>query len=48
MHYRLNERTKLKLAITNLLDREYISSRVPIGPRPGPPRTATAGIELKF
>ena len=48
VHYRLNERTKLKLAITNLLDREYISSRVPIGPRPGPPRTATAGIELKF
>lgn len=48
LHYRLNERTKVKLAITNLLDREYISSRVPIGPRPGPPRTATAGIELKF
>ena len=48
IHYRLNERTKLKFAITNLLDREYISSRVPVGPRPGPPRMATAGVELKF
>lgn len=48
MHYRLTESTKLKLAITNLLDREYISSRVPIGPRPGAPRTASVGIELKF
>lgn len=48
MHYRLNERATLKLAITNILDREYISSRVPIGPRPGPPRTATAGVDFKF
>lgn len=48
VHYRLNEQATLKLAVTNLLDRQYISSRVPIGPRPGAPRTATAGIELKF
>jgi len=48
VHYRLNQRIKLKFAVTNVLNREYISSRVPIGPRPGPPRTATAGIELKF
>lgn len=48
VHYRLNQRTRLKLAATNLLDWEYIASRVPIGPRPGAPRTLIAGIETRF
>ncbi len=47
-HYRLSDTTRLKVACTNLLDWEYISSRVPIGPRPGAPRSWTAGMEVKF
>jgi Fe(3+) dicitrate transport protein len=47
-HYRLTDQTRLKVAVTNLLDWEYIASRVPIGPRPGPPRTWTAGMEVRF
>jgi Fe(3+) dicitrate transport protein len=48
LHYRLTPRTRLKLAGTNLLDWEYLSSRVPIGPRPGAPRTFVAGFETRF
>ncbi len=48
VHYRLNDRTRVKLAVTNLLDWEYISSRVPIGPRPGAPRTWIGGIDVRF
>ena len=48
VHYRLNERTRLKAAVTNLLDWEYIASRVPIGPRPGAPRMWTVGVETSF
>ncbi len=47
-HYRLTDQTRLKVAVTNLLDWEYVASRVPIGPRPGPPRTWTAGMEVRF
>ncbi len=48
LHFQLNDQTRLKLACTNLLDWEYISSRVPIGPRPGAPRTWTGGVEVRF
>ncbi len=48
VHYRLTEQTRLKLACTNLLDWEYISSRVPIGPRPGAPRLVSLGLEHRF
>lgn len=48
VHYRLTDRTRVKVAVTNLLDWEYISSRVPIGPRPGAPRMWTAGFETRF
>ena len=48
LHYRLGSRTRLKVSGTNLLNWEYISSRVPIGPRPGAPRTFTGGIEYRF
>ncbi len=47
-HYRLSDTTRLKLACTNLLDWEYIASRVPLGPRPGPPRALLAGVEIAF
>lgn len=47
-HYRLTKATTLKVAVTNLLNWEYISSRVPIGPRPGAPRTVLAGVETRF
>jgi Fe(3+) dicitrate transport protein len=48
VHYRLSSQTRLKFAVTNLLNWEYISSRVPIGPRPGAPRTMIAGVETQF
>jgi len=48
VHYPLTDQTRLKLALTNLLDWEYIASRVPIGPRPGAPRTISAGVEVRF
>ena len=48
VHYRLSERTRMKATCTNLLDWEYIASRVPIGPRPGAPRMWTVGVETQF
>ena len=48
LHYRFSDRVRLKLAATNLLDRDYIASRVPIGPRPGAPRMLTGGVDLLF
>lgn len=48
IHYRLTARARLKLAGTNLLDWRYIASRVPIGPRPGPPRTFLIGVDTRF
>lgn len=48
VHYPLTDQTRLRLALTNLLDWEYIASRVPIGPRPGAPRTFSAGVEVRF
>lgn len=47
-HYRLTDEVRFKLACTNVLGRDYIASRVPIGPRPGAPRTYTAGVEVRF
>lgn len=48
VHCRLSERTRLKVVCTNLFDWEYIASRVPIGPRPGPPRTWLVGVDTRF
>ena len=48
VHYRVNERLKLKLAGTNLFGWEYIASRVPIGTRPGAPRTFILGADITF
>ncbi len=48
VQYRLSESTRLKLSVENLLDSLYVSSRVPIGPRPGAPRLWSAGMEVRF
>ncbi len=42
--YRVNDRFSVQLSVQNLLDREYIASRVPHGPRPGHPRFVSLGI----
>lgn len=36
------------LGANNVLDREYIASRLPHGPRPGQPRFVYAGAEFRF
>ena len=46
--YQLTERAKLLAGINNALDREYLASRLPHGPRPGQGRFFYAGIELSF
>ena len=38
----------VNLRVTNLLDKEYISSMRPFGYRPGPPRTAIMGVSQTF
>jgi Fe(3+) dicitrate transport protein len=48
LHYHLTKQTRLKLVCTNLFDWAYVSSRVPIGPRPGAPHMISAGIEVRF
>ncbi|MCS3902065.1 Fe(3+) dicitrate transport protein [Methylohalomonas lacus] len=47
-HYKLQPNTKLFGGVHNLLDREYIVSRQPLGPRPGIDRTWFVGIELEL
>jgi len=47
-YYQLNRRVKITGGVQNLLDREYIVSRHPYGPRPGKPLTAVIGVEVKF
>lgn len=47
-HYRISERVKLMGGVNNALDREYIASRLPHGPRPGQPRFWHAGMEFQF
>ncbi len=46
--YQLNPTATLLLGANNLLDREYIASRLPHGPRPGQPRFLYAGLEFTF
>ncbi|WP_198022028.1 TonB-dependent receptor family protein [Algiphilus aromaticivorans] len=46
--YALTERVSVFANAFNLLDREYIASRLPEGPRPGAPQTFLAGIEANF
>ena len=46
--YKLDKGVKLFAGIQNLFDKRYNVSRQPDGPRPGMPRYAYAGIEMKF
>ncbi len=46
--YRLNPTVNLLLGANNVLDREYLASRLPHGPRPGQPRFLYAGMEFSF
>lgn len=46
--YQLTERVRLQAAVENLLDREYVSSRVPHGPRPGRSRAWTIGLRFDW
>jgi Fe(3+) dicitrate transport protein len=47
-HYRVSENAKVIAGIHNLLDEEYVASRLPHGPRPGQPLTAHIGLEVTF
>lgn len=48
LRYQINEQTTLFGGVRNLLDREYIASRHPYGPRPGLPRFVNGGVEVRF
>lgn len=46
--YTLTESTKAIIGVNNALDREYLASRLPHGPRPGQARFWYGGIEMIF
>ena len=46
--FRMTERVKLFVNVHNLLDEDYVASRLPEGPRPGTPVTALAGLEIQL
>lgn len=46
--YAVSDKVSLFANAFNLLDREYIASRLPEGPRPGAPQTFLAGVEANF
>lgn len=48
LRYQVNEQTTIFGGVRNLLDREYIASRHPHGPRPGLPRFVNGGVEVRF
>ena len=48
VHYRLTDNAKVIAGVQNLLDREYMASRLPHGPRPGHPRFASVSMEVAF
>lgn len=47
-HYQLREQAVVLAGVQNLFDEEYMTSRLPYGPRPGAPRFAYVGLELDF
>ncbi|MGA0900362.1 MAG: TonB-dependent receptor family protein [Luteolibacter sp.] len=47
-HYEMTENLKLLGGIQNLTDEEYITSRMPLGPRAGAPRSIFGGFEMTF
>jgi len=46
--YAVNQTLRLFAGVQNLSDEEYITSRLPHGPRTGAPRSAYAGLELNW
>lgn len=48
VHYRFADSAKVFAGVQNLLNEEYIASRLPHGPRPGAPRFAHIGMEVTF
>ena len=48
LRYQLNERITLFGGVKNILDRGYIASLHPHGPRPGLPRFFNVGMEARF
>ncbi len=47
-HYEIAPGVLLKGGVQNLLDREYMASRLPHGPRPGHPRFLYGGVSWDF
>lgn len=48
VHYEVLPGVRLNAGVQNLLDREYMASRIPHGPRPGHPRFFHAGMTWDF
>ncbi len=48
VHYKLTDTARIIGGVQNLLDEEYIASRLPHGPRPGHPRFANVSLEVTF
>ena len=46
--YQMNRNTTVFAGLKNLLNREYIATRHPIGPRTGLPRNFNVGVEMRF
>lgn len=47
-HYMVRENIRLFAGVANLLGEEYVTSRVPQGPRTGAPRTFQVGVECTW
>ena len=47
-HYKIRENIRLLAGVSNLFDEEYVSSRVPQGPRAGAPRQFHVGVECTW
>lgn len=47
-HYQFSQSLRLKVGVENVLDRAYLVSRLPHGPRPGQPRFVFAGADVVF
>ena len=47
-YYTLREGVKVVGGVQNAFDEKYVASRLPLGPRPGKPRTFYAGLEAQF
>lgn len=47
-YYKLTETVEIFTTVQNVLDEEYVTSRVPHGPRPGAPTLASVGVQVYF